>query len=400
MHFPSFPIFALETINAKVVAGGGGGDEKYGKENGILVFDTNLLPIAYYKTADVIRSLQVCSRLALQALEVDSEDSSGKHRSRKDSASDGGEGAVEDMEKNTEDGDLSASSESVCLESRDAKAVDKNGVKSSQEDLDLERSSRTRGRSPGDAKTKPDENRPLRGTESDVLMRPIYICASGMKSLYLLKLEHVEFELLCKVDIKTTFLLFDGRVHFVSQKELFALVEDPGNGSEKATKYKQKSLGRSGLQSFYIQSDRIHLIHDKAPTFYFYFGGVRISVRDLKGVSYTPQTGLVFYQNNLASIDGKSFNIKKISCVKPRNDFVAIGTGDGQVFVIKNKRVLRRMSLGDLPITSVDVCNGMLFYSTLVGVVGKQKLRDNRLYFLVAFLVLLFLLAVAKTTLF
>nr|AAT12358.1 hypothetical protein [Antonospora locustae] len=235
-------------------------------------------------------------------------------------------------------------------------------------------------------------------TRENVLMRPIYICAAGLQYLYLLRMEHIEFRLLSKINMRASFLQFDGRVHFVSQKRLFSLEGSPVENFEEECVVKPYSV--EPCHSFYIRNNKIHLVHDHAPLFSLYINNIRTTVKDLKGVLYTPHNdSLIFYKSGLISVGGRKFEIKKINCLRVRKNRVIVGTGDGYVYIIRDKRLQKRVRLDDFPITSADLHRGTLFYSTLIGTVGKKRIQETRLYFLVLFFVLVFVLTVFKTNL-
>lgn len=378
MHFPSFPLFTLEAADLKVVAGGGGGDEKYGKENGILVFDYKLLPLAYYKTEDVIRDVQTCESLSLTALVIADEQSADREVQ--------GDAGVRTNEPQ-------ASSEVVL----DKEETNSGALLESK----LESSSRDEvANFAGEASiTKPageaERTMPLHyRTQDDVLMRPLYICAAGLRNLYLLKLEHLQFELLYKIEIKVSFLCFGPELHFVSQKKLFALVESTGTDGDK---YELKSYSKDDCHSFYLKDAQINLVYDTSSSFHFYFNNIKNTVKSLKGVLYNPQSkNLIFYHDNFVSVGDKRFDITRITCVKTRRDKVVVGTGCGLVYVIKNRKIAKKMKFDDFPVTSVDVDNkDMLFYSTLVGAVGKAMIRRPKMHYLALLFVLLLAVAVA-----
>lgn len=373
MHFPSFPIFTLEAVDSKVIAGGGGGDEKYGKENGILVFDTKLLPIAYYKTVDVIRDLQTSNVLCLEALEVYSNDMRESDDVYKEAGNDErGSSAGHEGEKEASLKDSSRTS------------VSKTGCDNTEESI---------GVPPSSARAQAGSQ-----TREDVLMRPIYICAAGLQNLYLLRMEHIDFRLLSKVNMRASFLHFDGRIHFVSQKRLFSLEGSPVKDTEKECAVRQYPV--ESCHSFYIRDNQVHIVHDHAPLFSLYINNVRTTVKDLKGVLYTPYNdSLIFYKSSFISIGGRKFEIKKINCLRVCKNRVVVGTGDGYVYIIKDRRLQKRVKLDDFPITSADLHGRTLFYSTLVGTVGKKRMQETRLYFLVLFFVLVFVLTVFRTNL-
>lgn len=55
---PAFPIFTLSVQSPFVIAGGGGGDIKYGKQNGIVIYDlTTYKGYAHYETNNVVDNL-------------------------------------------------------------------------------------------------------------------------------------------------------------------------------------------------------------------------------------------------------------------------------------------------------------------------------------------------------
>lgn len=372
MHFPSFPIFTLEAVDSKIIAGGGGGDEKYGKENGVLVFDTKLLPIAYYKTVDVVRDLQTSSMLCLEALEVCSADLREGSDVRRAAGSD------EKASPAEHEGERESSER--CGGTSDCIA----GSESARESTEVP---------PSCARARAESR-----TRENVLMRPLYICAAGLQYLYLLRMEHIDFRLLSKVNMRASFLHFDGRVHFVSQKRLFALEGSPVKDAEKECTVRPYPV--ESCHSFYIRDNRIHLVHDHAPLFSLYINNVRTTVKDLKGVLYTPYNdSLIFYKSGLISVGGRKFEIKKINCLRVRRNRVVVGTGDGYVYIIRDRRLQKRVKLDDFPITSADLYHGTLFYSTLVGTVGKKRMQETRLYFLVLFFVLVFVLTVFRTNL-
>lgn len=64
MSLPVFPIFALQVDSPYVIAAGGGGNIKYGKRNGIVVYDlTTNIGITFYETTDVVDFLVTWRRI-------------------------------------------------------------------------------------------------------------------------------------------------------------------------------------------------------------------------------------------------------------------------------------------------------------------------------------------------
>lgn len=57
MEHPTFPLFCVDSVEKRILAAGGGGEERYGIMNGLIVYDEALKPIIYHKTDDVVKKM-------------------------------------------------------------------------------------------------------------------------------------------------------------------------------------------------------------------------------------------------------------------------------------------------------------------------------------------------------
>lgn len=415
MQLPTFPIFSMKHMNNKTVAGGGGGDPQYGKKNGILIFDNEGDPIAYFATEDTIRDIQVM-------VEYDPDDKRESEMS-------------EDFSMDGEIKNLNISLEEKELKHELTNEVRPVVEKNSKDSLNEGNKEGIHGKSNDDEKNGSNGNskdgyneKPNDEIEEEDLRAgaitpipegvtgPIYICASGFAYFYFLRLDHIQFTLLHKQKIRFDFLRFCGSPSLivgVSQDHLYSGI--PGGDLQRVSSSESswedymymlgdriiREDGSSDIpgnwHSFYTIGNRIYKVvkernQQGANVLCFVFNGKKYYYDAIKSLNYDPATSALYFytpgensQLNIIDSSGVvSEKIKRITCL----DRELVGTGDGKIY--SNKKCAK---VDPLPITGVSMdSKGVIYFSTLSGTVGRATFKSNNLRFYIVLLSILMLI--------
>lgn len=313
MSLPVFPVFALKVESPYVIAGGGGGNVKYGKKNGIVIYDlTTCKGHAFFETTDVVDSLTTWR----------------------------------------------------C---------------------------------------------------EDVLM----IAACSLENLYVVRYANGEPEMVAKFLQRCTRVYYD-EVLFAICKECIVvgpydafpatIPEQPGPYQEDYT----YTLSRTGnscslvspsgsvpmtWHSLFFVDNKIHkVVHSKGRYSFVFYEKRYVFDEEISSIAYMQSTEtLVFFirdESTVYMINKRNVNkiyVPKITCMSVEPEGVFVGNGDGRIFAVN--KGLKEITKYRLPITSVAKKGKHVYFSSFDGCIDRRPIRDRRWFWIVAFIIILIVVA-------
>lgn len=368
MKAPVFPIFALRTRNGLVIAGGGGGDKKFGKMNGVVVLDaTTTKDLAYYETSDII--LDICVWDPAEDVEEPREDDMSwdeyDEEIRVDSAKDSSEQPEESTEA-TQTLYLTCCGEQffyvlrLCsLEFVLVKRIEKRiSSQMFAKDLYVVHEKALLGihdvvRNPDalDDLLKPERRR-----------KKINNAVLGDES-------HEEYVYrLFRKNRRIVFKREDGRSDIVSNWE--GVFMTPG--------MVHKIVVEDGRFSFVFNSKRYS--YDREIGQVLCVDGVLVYY--LKG-----KDSALYFQGDSEKIH----HIPQITALGWNGEHVTVGTGDGHAYLFHGHVLMRRKRVCGVPITGIGYMDGHVYFTSINGLINRSDMSRRRLlpYLLLALAVLL-----------
>lgn len=375
MKAPVFPIFTLKVKSGLVILGGGGGDKKFGKMNGVIILDsTTTKDIGYYETDDIIMDICVY-----------------------DPVEDVGEIEEDDMSWDEYDEDNGT-------EPHATKADANSGI----------------GRTEKDSKHS-------RCSDAE---KVLYLSCSGESFFYMLKFEDRKLVLMKRIErrvssqmfLKDLYLITDGALlGFYDVTRAPDVLDDLLKPEKKRRKINSSLLddesheeytyrlfrkgrrivfkreeGRSDIlnnwKRFFIVSGMVHkvVVEEERHTF----------VHNSRKYSYNKEIGEIVYGNGMLvyylkgrdsvlyfqNENERMYNISKITAMAWGDGHATIGTGDGYVYLFDGSALVGRKKVSEVPITGVGFMGGHVYFSSLDGLVDRRSIcgRHRLLYVLVA----------------
>ncbi|KAF9764600.1 hypothetical protein NGRA_0429 [Nosema granulosis] len=382
MKAPIFPVFALKTVHNKVVIGGGGGNEHFGKKNGVILLDESTYEdLDYLETEDIVLGINVYTpgenELDLKEDDLDWDEHTNNINNDDDA------NTKNITKENDENGDLSSLSSNSSDPSND---------------------------------------------NSDV-----YLSCRGTNNFYLLKLSGSKFNLIKKISKVVSCQFFINSLFLIINKELFCVLNVLKSPQKLDNLTKKKNLSdvetskEEYIYSLFTKNDEI-LVEKNSPENWenFFIDGSKIHkvvkegdlntfVYKNKKYQYEKEIGdifchsgiLIYYlrgaDSQLYFIEDNEihYKIPKITCMNVEGDFTSVGTGDGYGYLFKGYMKIGSRKLCEYAITGISYNGGYFYYSSYNGLVDRKLVvRPMRKLFSIlgfAILILALIYAYMKT---
>lgn len=370
MEAPVFPIFTLKVKNNLVIAGGGGGDKKFGKANGVIVLDrVSMRDMGYYETSDIV--VDICVYDPVEDVEeIDSDDMSWDEYDSETSDRQCEEGCAEGEGGSDGTGDVDAGS---------GEAAETSGGETGQR---------------------------------------LYLACSGEEYFYLLRYECTRLVLMKKIEKRIDSQVFAKDLYVISDRTLFGfhnVIETPDTlddilrperrrrkinstllGDESHEEYiyrlsKKKNRivfkreeGRSDIlnnwENFFLTPGMVHkvVLEDGKST--FVYNSKKYSHNRKVGRIVCKGGALVYYLKGRDSAIyfqteyEKSYSIPKITTMSWDGEYVTVGTGDGYVYLFHENMLRRRRRVCNVPVTGVGFAEGYVYFSTVGGLIDRRDI--------------------------
>ncbi|KAI5169205.1 hypothetical protein PAEPH01_0527 [Pancytospora epiphaga] len=353
MRQKDLTLFDLSTAGDYIVVAGGGGDEAYGKKNGVLVIAKKDLespcenPGVLYKTPNLIREIKTY---------------------------------VEGGDYTDFSVDECSLGESSIFEGFDAaepkeKTVDKNTERLKAKDTN----------------------------------KVLYIIAVGEEVLYMLKFDGA-FTLLATLNVVSSQVYFQKHLILLVNGTVYGFY-DPGiNPDSLKLQNKKDGLKDSheeyfyniyrrdnkliykreggtvdvpdGWNRFFIYQDKIHKVLYSAGVSTFVFKNKQYSYDGEISCIYASFEMLVFYITHsknahlyFISNEEKVFQLPKITCLKVEKDITVVATCTGDMILYVSGVYYNKTHVSNIPITGVSLDSERIYFSLLNGEIGKVKIR-------------------------
>nr|AGE96318.1 hypothetical protein ECU09_1720 [Encephalitozoon cuniculi] len=384
----SFPVFTLQAKAGFVIVGGGGGEKEFGKTNGIKVLDALCSKeLAHYSTDDIIVDIGVFSSED-EFPQVGEDDMSW-----------------DEYDEENPDSLHGGSTSADGPHHKDSSSNDKNAKDVAE----------TKDRHP-----------------------TLYLAASGERSFYLLRLCDNDLALIKKVDKKVSSQLFVKDLYAVSDKKLYGfhdVVSSPNslddllkperrrkkaNGSllsdESYEEYTYRPFrkdrrivfkreeGRSDIvgnwERFFVTTGLVHKVVHEGERYNFVYNSKKYSYeKEIGGIVYTNGM-LVYYLKGKDSVlyfqgeHERVYNIPKITAMSCEGRYTVVGTASGHAYLFDKCALSGKRKVYDVPITAVGFMNGQVYFSSLDGFVGVQRVSRGYIAPCLVLSIIIFILAV------
>lgn len=335
MKAPVFPIFSLKTFNNYVFVGGGGGNEMFGKKNGVIALDeTTYHDIAYLETEDII--LGICISNSDILLEEDELDWKEHENSKSE---------------------IINKDYATFLSCRGTNFL--HIIKFVDNKFTL-----------------------IKRIEKDVSCQIfnkhlIFISDKKIYTAYDIIKNPGRLENIRKSNNKSPGQTV---LNDTSQEEYIYTLKKSNNKILIS-----REEGRTDIpdtwENFFICKKKIYKITKEKKGYCFVFDGKKyVYEKEIGDILCTKEDRLVFYlkgNDSSLKIISKSevtHNINKITCLNIDDDqFISVGTGDGYGNLFKGETLYCRKKLCDFPITGISYKNGYFYYSSFNGLVNRKK---------------------------
>jgi hypothetical protein len=334
MKAPVFPVFSLKTYNNLVFIGGGGGNEHFGKKNGVVVLDeTTYKDIAYLDTEDII--LGICISISEISIEEDEEDEN-KIETPKDTL-------------------INSNDFCVYLSCRGTNNL--YIVKYENDKLFLIKK--------------------IEKTVSSQIFNRHLIFISDKKI-------YTVYDVLKKPNRLTTKSKKNSSGQTVlndtTQEEYIYTLRKSGPRI-LISREEGKTDIPDTWENFFISKKRIHKVTKEEKGHCFVYNGKKYYYeKEIGDIACTKEDKLVFYlkgnDSSLKIIDKTetTHEIKKITCMNiDDGEFISVGTGDGYGNLFKGDTLYCRKKLCDFPVIGISYKNGFFYFSSFNGLVNRKK---------------------------
>lgn len=397
----SLPVFTLRVKDGFVIVGGGGGEKEFGKGNGVKVLEgSDLKELAYYATDDIIIDVAVCSS-SDEFHQVGEDDMSWDEYDEEDSVvsstpSQENLNGIQDEARNPNESECKVSGS--CSYHRNA----------------------------GDKLKTKDS-----GTE-------LHLTASGEEFFYLLRFNGSDLALIKRVRKKVSSQIFVRDLYVVSDKKFYGfydVISTPdslddllkperkrkkANGSllsdESHEEYIYRPCRKNGKivlkreegksdivsnwEGFFITSGLAHKVVYEDGRYNFVYNSKKYSYEKvIGGIAYNNGMLVYYLKGKDSSLyfqgdHEKIYNIPKITVMSCEGQRTIVGTADGHIYLFDRCILSKRRKVYDVPITGVGFMNEQIYFSSLDGFVGTEKMTRGYGIFLIILSIAIFIFAI------